>query len=282
MMLRLSALIAFLLGVSLLFAGGISFTAYGSVLLLLAGAAAYVYGGLRCREAGEKRKSRELALSLAWQDFGLTAESLGLGSFLFLYNQAVLPLIGFTAAFLFLVNAFLTQLALLFSRSEKGRVLSFAAVSGVPLTLSAAGSWQLLQGWLTLPEVEPAGWVKLLLVVGAGTFAWGWSLRLSGLGYFLKEGRGRKSSARPVHFLEGIVPALLFMGGICPAPLITLVPRFVLQGESPVRLADYLGMIWGGSGHYALYSPLLLAGCAVALFLCMRFVDLLREKRGAV
>lgn len=310
MRLHLSAFFVFLLGISLLFAGGISFTVYGSVFLLLGGSLACFWGGLQCRQAGGEKGVLGLALPLAWQDFGLTAESLGLGSFLFLYNQGVLPLIGFSAAFLFLLNALLTQLALLSIRSVAGRKLAFAAASGMPLTLGAAAAWQLLQGWLTLPEVEPAGWVKLLLAVGIGTFAFGWSRRFSafcrltglslngelsvpGVSECKKTGTAKNKQEQPATgrsafgsgrfpVREAIFPALLLAGGLYPAPLVTLVQQLVLQGEVSVHLADYLGMIWGGSGHYALYSPLLLAGWGMFLCLVLYLVDRLRGKGGAL
>lgn len=304
MILCLSVFFALLLGVSLLFVGGISFTVYGSVFLLLAGSAGCFWGGLQCRQAGQRKDFQGLALPLAWQDFGLTAESLGLGSFLFLYNQTVLPLIGFSAAFLFLFNAFLTQLAWLPVRSAAGRKLVFAAASGLPLTLGAAAAWQLLQGWLTLPEVEPAGWLKLLLAVGIGSFAFGWSQRLSAFcslmliarkeqdtetskdkkaglpGWKNERAAAAENPANAGRFSlrEGICPVLLLAGGLYPAPLITLVQRLVLQGGEPVHLADYLGVIWGGSGHYALYSPLLLIGWGVVLFSVLCLIDRLRKK----
>lgn len=289
MMRQLSAFVAFLLGAALFFAGGFSFIYAGSLMLTTIGLFACIFGSFFCFRAGKSNDGRtRFFLSLLWQDCGSVIVSVGLGSLLFLYNKGILPLIGFSAASMFILQAIVTQCAGQIVKSYRGWLLTLSAVSGMPLTLGAAANWQMLQGWMTLPEVEPSAWVKLLLAVVYSVISVCWVLRLLGEVLFYQNLRqtndvlsktlasdtavtGAKVTASEVSvdagssagsflsFTEVIFPLLIFGLGIYPAPVIEAVQQVLINDGRKIRFADSWGMIWGGSGHYALYSPLLLA-----------------------
>lgn len=195
--------------------------------------------------------------------------ALGMGLYLLVQGKAGLSLIGFTA-----MTVLLLQLALVqgFSRVSGG--FGGWILGKGPGTLGFVALWLLLQAAITLQWRDPGSRVLLLPAVLAA--AGGWiSLWLPFIASW-KSGKAGSDSVSMQGSKNALAAFLSVVAGIFPLLAVLPVQQVLQNGELKLPMGDMAGLIWGGSGHYAVYSPVLTA-CTLVVLLAFA---MLAEKGG--
>lgn len=141
------------------------------------------------------------------------------------------------------------------------------ALSSLPFTSGLVGEWLVLQSFITLAQQAGSPELRLLVVFAfimlglTGAAALGCFVRLYGTA-FLGCPRSNivdKAHEQPFFMLlgMGIAAGLVFAMGIMP-DLVVNVMQSVAAGPVAAPMGSPLGLIWGGSGRYAVYSPAVL------------------------
>lgn len=145
------------------------------------------------------------------------------------------------------------------------------SLSSLPFTSGLVGEWLTLQSFITLAQQAANPEMRLLVIFAfvmlglTGATALGCFVRMYGTAFL---GRARsniveKAHEMPVFMLMGMgLEAVLIVAiGVMPDVLVNMMQR-VFSSIAAVSMGTPLGLIWGGSGHYAVYSP----GIIFALF----------------
>ena len=146
------------------------------------------------------------------------------------------------------------------------------ALSSLPFTSGLIGEWLVLQSFITLAQQAGSPELRLLVVFAfimlglTGATALGCFVRLYGTA-FLGCPRSQivdKAHEQPFFMLAGmgIAAALVVIVGILPDPVINIMQGIVAGPMTP-PMGNPLGIIWGGSGRYAIYSPAIILAVTV-------------------
>lgn len=155
------------------------------------------------------------------------------------------------------------------------------ALAALPLTNGFTGEWLALQAFITLGQSggqEVRLWTALAFVLlgFTGALALGCFVRYFGVAFL---GRARSERAEKAHesdgFMTGAMAAnslIVLATGFFPAPLIGILAKG-LDIDAGAVLGNYLGLMWGGSGKAAEFTPLgLLAVLALLSLALLCFV----------
>jgi hypothetical protein len=282
-----AAPILLLVGACLFFLTGWAFTLYGGLLLTAAGLGECSLAAVQVWRRAAQAEGKGFRAALALQETGYILTASGLGCVLLQYQNAALPFICFSAAALFLADLVLSLVGLILATSKGGNRLALLCVADVPLTLGFAALWQLTQGALSLPMAEAASWSKAVLAVIFATLGLTYGLRLGACGLYYHaacraaktgavEGPFSLDSKASFHLAEAVAPLFLFLLGLFPFLLVSQAERLLLSVRLPFPVGDYIGLIWGGAGRYAIYSPIILA---VLFFTLLAIVDGISGRR---
>ena len=153
------------------------------------------------------------------------------------------------------------------------------ALSALPLTNGFTGEWLALQAFITLAqsggqEVRLLTALAFVLLGFTGALALGCFVRYFGIAFL---GRARSQCAASAHessgFMTGAMAAssvIVLVTGIFPGLLIGLLAKG-LNADAGAVLGNYLGLMWGGSGKAAEFTPLGLISVLVLLSLVLLF-----------
>ena len=242
---------------------------YGLLLTVLGlgGALRCGYRALRSREA--HRVLNELHKSAG----GLIFAMLGAGLFLLPLKGNAPTAIFFSGTLACLltygVGKLLLHLAWLKQQPKLG-LLACLSLCGLPLTGGFTGWWLLFQSQATLTAVLLLPWPRLAAVLLA--LATGVVLALQVLSWFNFYRRGfmrlaadaEAKAAAPQRLSKRDWPAavlaaaFLLLTGLVPLFLVLPLQKVMSLGGKFVPLSDWFGLVWGGSGHYAVFSPVVL------------------------
>ena len=138
------------------------------------------------------------------------------------------------------------------------------SLSSLPFTSGLVGEWLTLQSFITLAQQAGNPELRLLVIFAfvmlglTGATALGCFVRMYGTAFL---GRARsnivdKAHEMPVFMLVGMgLEAVLIVAiGVMPDILVNIMQQ-IFSGFAVVSMGTPLGIIWGGSGHYAVYSP---------------------------
>ena len=280
-----AAPILLLVGACLFFLTGWAFTLYGGLALTAAGLAESLLAATQGWRQALRVDGKRFRAALALQEAGYIVTAAGLGCILLQYRNGALHFICFSAAALFLAHLILSLVGLVLATSKGGHRLALLCAADVPLTLGFAALWQLAQGALSLPVAEAASWSKAVLAVFFAVLGLTYGLRLGACGLYYRNacravggavGTGGSGAGKadgffgldllaPFRFGEALAPLFLFLLGLFPFVLVSQVETLLLNARLPFPTGDYVGLIWGGTGRYAIYSPLILAVLFFAL-----------------
>lgn len=142
------------------------------------------------------------------------------------------------------------------------------ALSSLPFTSGLVGEWLVLQSFITLAQQAGTPELRLLMIFAfallglTGATALGCFVRLYATVFL---GRPRtniveKAHEQPFFMLlgMGMAAALVVLVGLLPDPVVNVMQSIVAGPGNP--MGNPLGIMWGGSGHYAVYSPAILFG----------------------
>lgn len=146
------------------------------------------------------------------------------------------------------------------------------ALSSLPFTSGLIGEWLVLQSFITLAQQAGSPELRLLVVFAfvllglTGATALGCFVRLYGTA-FLGCPRSQivdKAHEQPFFMLlgMGIAAALVVIVGILPDPVVNIM-QSIVAGPMTAPMGNPLGIIWGGSGRYAIYSPAIILAVTV-------------------
>ena len=148
------------------------------------------------------------------------------------------------------------------------------SLSSLPFTGGLVGEWLTLQSFITLAQQAGNPELRLLVIFAfvmlglTGATALGCFVRMYGTAFL---GRARsnivdKAHEMPLFMLVGMgLEAVLIVAiGVMPDILVNIMQQ-IFSGFAVVSMGTPLGIIWGGSGHYAVYSP----GIIFAVFVLM-------------
>ena len=146
------------------------------------------------------------------------------------------------------------------------------ALSSLPFTSGLIGEWLVLQSFITLAQQAGSPELRLLVVFAfillglTGATALGCFVRLYGTA-FLGCPRSQivdKAHEQPFFMLlgMGIAAALVVIVGILPDPVVNIM-QSIVAGPMSAPMGNPLGIIWGGSGRYAIYSPAIILAVTV-------------------
>lgn len=274
-----AAPIVLLVGACLLFLTGWAFTFRGSLALTACGLLETLLAARFLWQAGCRGDDKGFSGSAALQEAGYAVTAAGLGCLLLQYPNAALPFVCFSAAAPFLAQLVFALSGVVIATSRTGYRLALFCVAGVPMTLGFAGLWQLCQGTLSLPMAEAAAWVKPLLAVVFALLGLTWGLRLGACGmYYRSVSAGAVRGESRFRLAEALAPVLNFVLGLFPILLVAQAEQVLLSVRLPFPVGDYMGLIWGGTGRYAIYSPLILA---LLFFVLLAVLDAVSGRRGA-
>lgn len=141
------------------------------------------------------------------------------------------------------------------------------ALSSLPFTSGLVGEWLVLQSFITLAQQAGTPELRLLVVLSfillglTGATALGCFVRLYATA-FLGRARSRivdKVHEQPFFMLlgMGIAAVLVVAVGILPDPVVNTM-QMLVAGPMTAPMGNPLGIMWGGSGHYAIYSPVII------------------------
>ena len=138
------------------------------------------------------------------------------------------------------------------------------SLSSLPFTSGLVREWLTLQSFITLAQQAGNPELRLLVIFAfvmlglTGATALGCFVRMYGTAFL---GRARsnivdKAHEMPVFMLVGMgLEAVLIVAiGVMPDILVNIMQQ-IFSGFATVSMGTPLGIIWGGSGHYAIYSP---------------------------
>ncbi len=148
------------------------------------------------------------------------------------------------------------------------------ALSSMPFTSGLVGEWMVLQSFITLAQQAGSPEMRLLVVFSfillglTGATALGCFVRLYATAFL---GRARthivdKAHEQPFFMLlgMGLASVLVVAMGLMPDMVVNTM-QSVLAGPMAMPMGNPLGIMWGGSGHYAIYSPILLLAVALII-----------------
>ena len=146
------------------------------------------------------------------------------------------------------------------------------ALSSLPFTSGLIGEWLVLQSFITLAQQAGSPELRLLVIFAfillglTGATALGCFVRLYGTA-FLGCPRSQivdKAHEQPFFMLlgMGIAAALVVIVGILPDPVVNIM-QGIVAGPMTAAMGNPLGIIWGGSGRYAIYSPAIILAVTV-------------------
>lgn len=146
------------------------------------------------------------------------------------------------------------------------------ALSSLPFTSGLIGEWLVLQSFITLAQQAGSPELRLLVIFAfvllglTGATALGCFVRLYGTA-FLGCPRSQivdKAHEQPFFMLlgMGIAAALVVIVGILPDPVVNIM-QGIVAGPMTAPMGNPLGIIWGGSGRYAIYSPAIILALTV-------------------
>ena len=146
-------------------------------------------------------------------------------------------------------------------------IIGAMALSSMPFTCGLVGEWMVLQSFITMAQQAGSPEMRLLVVFSfillglTGATALGCFVRLYATVFL---GRARthivdNASEQPFFMLLGmcIASILVVAMGLMPDVVVNTM-QSVLAGHMAMPMGNSLGIMWGGSGHYAIYSPILL------------------------
>ena len=159
------------------------------------------------------------------------------------------------------------------------------ALSSLPFTSGLIGEWLVLQSFITLAQQAGSPELRLLVIFAfillglTGATALGCFVRLYGTA-FLGCPRSQivdKAHEQPFFMLlgMGIAAALVVIVGILPDPVVNIM-QGIVAGPMTAPMGNPLGIIWGGSGRYAIYSPAIILAVTVLVTV---FVAVEKKKR---
>ncbi|MEE3380891.1 MAG: hypothetical protein VZQ81_06675 [Succiniclasticum sp.] len=274
-----AAPIVFVVGACVLFLTGWAFTFQGGLVLMACGLVETLLSARSLWQAGCRGDDKRFSGSAALQEAGYAITAAGLGCLLLQYPNAALPFVCFSAAALFLAQLVLSLSGVVIATSRAGYRLALFCLAGVPMTLGFAGLWQLCQGALSLPMAEAAAWVKPLLAVLFAVLGLTWGLRLGACGmYYRAVSADAEREKPPFRLAEAMAPVADFVLGLFPILLVAQAEQLLLSARLPFPVGDFMGLIWGGTGRYAIYSPLIVA---VLFFMLLAVLDAVSGKRRA-
>lgn len=161
------------------------------------------------------------------------------------------------------------------------------ALSSLPFTSGLIGEWMVLQSFVTFAQQAGSPELRLLVIFAfallglTGATALGCFVRYFATA-FLGAPRSHIAEAaheQPMFMLLGmaIAAGLVVMVGIVPDPVVN-VAQSIVAGPAMMPMGSPLGIIWGGSGHYAIYSPTILLAMTLVIGLFVA-VALLASKK---
>ncbi|MGM9580753.1 MAG: proton-conducting transporter membrane subunit [Anaerovibrio sp.] len=161
------------------------------------------------------------------------------------------------------------------------------ALSSLPFTSGLIGEWLVLQSFITLAQQAGSPELRLLVVFAfvllglTGATALGCFVRLYGTA-FLGCPRSQivdKAHEQPFFMLlgMGIAAALVVIVGILPDPVVNIM-QSIVAGPMTAPMGNPLGIIWGGSGRYAIYSPAIILAVTVLVTVFVAVALLGRRK----
>lgn len=155
------------------------------------------------------------------------------------------------------------------------------SLSALPFTSGFASEWMVLQSYITLGQHAATPEMRLLVIFAfimlglTGATALGCFVRLYGVTFL---GRARSEIAEKAHEQHffmllgmGLDAVLILFFGLMPNLLVDTVQQ-VFGGGMTVPIAVPAGMMWSGSGDYAVYSPIIImafTGIIVLLLLAL-------------
>lgn len=155
------------------------------------------------------------------------------------------------------------------------------SLSALPFTSGFASEWMVLQSYITLAQHAATPEMRLLVIFAfimlglTGATALGCFVRLYGVTFL---GRARSEIAEKAHEQHffmllgmGLDAVLILMFGLMPNLLVNTVQQ-IFGGGLMVPLSLPVGIIWSGSGDYAVYSPLvilILTGIIVVILMVL-------------
>ncbi len=267
---------------------------YGLLVMLVGLVSAFLavlYGTM------EVDMKRILAYSSV-ENMGIIFAAFGCGMVLMSMNLAPLAVVAFTAA---MVHAFSHSLmkglmfmsagAVMHAVGSKNiekmgglikkmpytaffTLIGAMALSSMPFTSGLIGEWLVLQSFITLAQQAGTPELRLLVIFAfimlglTGAAALGCFVRLYGIAFL---GRPRSHIVENAHeqpfFMllgMGIAAFLVVAAGVVPDPVVNVM-QSVVAGPLSTPMGGAFGIIWGGSGHYAVYSPVLILALAILL-----------------
>lgn len=163
------------------------------------------------------------------------------------------------------------------------------SLSALPFTSGFASEWMILQSYVTLAQHAATTEMRLLVIFAfimlglTGATALGCFVRLYGITFL---GRARSEIAEKAHEQHffmllgmGLDAILILFFGLMPNLLINTVQQ-VFGGGMTMPMSLPVGIIWGGSGDYAVYSPmiiLLLTGAIIVVLMVLCSGSLVRK-----
>ncbi len=222
------------------------------------------------------------------ENMGIIFAAFGCGMVLYAMQQPIISIVAFTAALVHAVShslmkglLFMSSGAVMHATGSKNielmgglakkmpytalfTLVGSMALSSLPFTSGLVGEWLTLQSFITLAQQAANPELRLLVIFAfimlglTGATALGCFVRLYGTAFL---GRARsnivdKAHEMPVFMLLGMgLEAVLIVAiGVMPDILVNMMQQ-VFSGIAAVSMGTPLGIIWGGSGHYAIYSP---------------------------
>ncbi len=248
----------------------------------------------------EKDMKRILAYSSV-ENMGIIFSAIGTGMILMSIGYGRLAMVAFTGALVHSFNHSIMK-ALMFMASgavmhatgsknieKMGGLIKYMpwtacftligsmALAALPLTNGFVGEWLTLQGFATLATRADGHLLRLLaaaafLLFGlTGALALGCFVRLYGTAFL---GKSRSNIVEKAHEMPffmllgmGIETVLVVVLGFIPGPLVETLQGVISGGRFNTTMADNFGIIWGGTGSYAIFSPILLGSSLIVIFL---------------
>ena len=141
------------------------------------------------------------------------------------------------------------------------------ALSSMPFTSGLVGEWLTLQSFITFAQQAGTPELRLLVVFAfivlglTGATALGCFVRMYGVAFLGRPRTGIVEKAHEMPFFMlaglGLEAVLIILVGVMPDFLVNIMQQ-VVSGRGMTLMGNPLGIMWGGSGHYALYSPALI------------------------
>jgi|GEM_PF-5019749 len=260
------------------------FISCDSVIYGLAVAALGFFTAIRCgwralRSQEAARSLGELHKSVG----GLIFAMLGAGLFLLPLKGSAPTAIFFSGTLAYLLTYGAGKLLLQLAWREgkvKAVLLGALSLSGLPLTGGFTGLWLLLQSLATLTATLLLPWPRLtsvLLVLAMGS-----TLGLQLLTWFnfyrrFKEAAKVETASRRSWPALVLAAAFLLLAGLVPLFLVLPLQKVISMGGRLVPLADLFGLVWGGSGHYAVFSPVVLLFFGGAAYLFTKLIEMVAK-----